>query len=607
MCLSIVQPACQISRNSRANPVPATAHHRLLLPAHFAAEYNLHRISRSRDRPFFMKKPFLKPTILAGSVLAAALSAFAAPATEKNSPGGIVFLGDSITNGGNYLAGPVASFRYRVFKAFVDNGVKFEPMGMTRGAAWATDVSALTPPYRGVEFENVSEAAASGRAYQYAGHGPEKTSSGNPYKPDPQTAQPPQNRGPVSLKLGLPNTFVKDKKAQQDSFYDGTELKKYSGDTYAKLYKNKKVQTLCILIGINDLYDAWESNEEIIEHVHNIVTAYQKHNPAVRVHVFELLPTGANNSTGTHHKNNYTAYNADLRKAVKNWSKGNSVVTCDDISQGFYAEDGSMIDTDRGAHPNAQGELIVAGNITRVLGVGQRTVGLKRKAASELALRAEFSGGNAPKISVGRNAVFDGPADASWKADTGGKLFISAPTEGTSDARTLWKNLGAPAGVSEKNARSVAIKVKMLPSGRNDNFLGIICGNGTSAGILLIGESGIFWNDTKTLLYGSKSTAPAAKIFTKNPVEIRLVCKPEDETAGGFYVWLGSQLIGEALAASPTAEIYRDSFLFGDISNSCSVSAAVETLAFDAKNAHAPAENAVGAPAASHTQKSSKK
>lgn len=554
-----------------------------------------------------MKTPFLKPVLPAVAGLAAALAAFAAPAAEKNSPGGIVFLGDSITNGGSYLAGPVASFRYQVFKAFVDNGVKFEPMGMTRGAAWATDVSALTPPYRGVEFENVSEAAASGRAYQYAGHGPEKTSSGNPYKPDPQTAQPPQNRGPVTLKLGLPNTFVKDKKAQRDSFCDGSELRKYSGDTYAKLYKNKKVQTLCILIGINDLYDAWESNEEIVEHVHNIVAAYQKHNPAVRVHVFELLPTGANNGTGTHHKNNYAAYNADLREAVKSWSKGNSVVTCDDISQGFYAEDGSMIDTDRGAHPNAQGELIVGGNIARVLGVGQRTAGLKREAASELALQAEFSGGNAPKISVCGNAVFDGPAGASWKADADGKLFISAPTEGTSDARALWKNLGAPAGVSEKNARSVALKVRMLPSGRDDNFLGIICGNGAAAGILLIGESGIFWNDTKTLLYGSKSATPAAKIFTKDAVEIRLVSKPEDETAGGFYVWLGGQLIGEALAASPAAEIYRDTFLIGDISNSYSVSASVETLAFDGKNARAPAENAAGAPVATRAQKSSKK
>ncbi len=316
-------------------------------------------------------KKFLTTILAAG-----ALGAWAFPplfAAEKG-PGNIVFIGDSITNGGKYLAGPVPSYRYQLFKNFVDNDIKFSPMGMTRGAAKNVNVSALTPNYRGVAFENVSEAAASGRAYQYAGHG-EKMANGKDYRADPGTAFPPENRGPVALKLGQPNLFVKDKKAQKDSFYDGKTLKKYTGDTYKGLYGNKKVDTLCIMIGINDLYDAWEPNNKIAEHVKNIVVAYQKHNPAVRVHVFELLPTGGDNGTGTKHKNNYAPYNEYLRGIVGKWTKGKSIVTCDNIALGFYSEDGSMIDTAKGAHPNAQGELIVAGNIARALGVGQRTAG----------------------------------------------------------------------------------------------------------------------------------------------------------------------------------------------------------------------------------------
>lgn len=549
-----------------------------------------------------MTKNLLRTLAAAVALLSTALSAFAAPA---DGPGGIVFIGDSITNGGKYLAGPVASYRYQVFKNFVDNGIKFEPMGMTRGAAWQTDVSALTPPYRGVAFENVSEAAASGRAYQYAGHGPEKTSSGNNYKADPGTAYPAQNRGPVTLKLGQPNTFVKDKKAQKDSYYDGTTLKKYTGDTYAGLYKRKKVDTLCILIGINDLYDAWEPNDKIADHVHNIVLAYQKHNPDVRVHVFELLPTGADNGTGTKHKNNYAPYNAYLRKTAAKWSKGKSVVTCDYIADGFYAEDGSMIDTSRGAHPNAQGELIVGGNIARVLGVGQRNVGLKRKSGNELAAQAAFSGGNAAKISV-KGKTFDGPAagTSGWKADSQGRLTISTNAEGTSDARASWSALGAAAGTS---ARSVSAKIKMDATGRDDNFLGLICGNGTDAGILLVGESGIYWNDTKTLLYGSKSKDKAAKIFTKNAAEIRIVWKPEDETAAGFYVWLGDRLIGEALGGNAGAAAYKDSVLLGDLSNNYSVKATVEELAFDGKNAYAPPKADDDAGKASAKKSSSKK
>lgn len=514
----------------------------------------------------------------------------AAPASEKG-PGNIVFVGDSITNGGSYLAGPVPSYRYQVFKAFVDNGVKYSPMGMTRGAAKNVDVSALTPDYRGKKFENVSEAAASGRAYQYAGHSAEKMSSGNDYKSDPLTAFPPQNRGPVTLKLGQPNTFVKTKKDQKDSFYDGTVLKKYAGDTYKSLYGNKKVDTLCVMIGINDLYDAWEPNEKIAAHVQNIVKAYQKHNPAVRVHVFELLPTASKNGTGTHGKNNYAPYNEYLRKTVKKWSAGKSVVTCDDIAQGFFAEDGSMCDTDRGAHPNAQGELVVAGNIARALGVGQRTAGLKRRAASELPAQTAFAsdGGNV-SASAG-TAKFTPPAagTSGWKTDSQNRLVLDTPAKGGSDVRLNWANAKKP------HPFTVSVKVKMQETNRADNFLGIICGNGSDqVGQLLVGESGIYWNDTKTLLYGTKPGVKEDKIFTKDARTLRIVWKPDGETAGGFYVWLDDQLIAEARSGTTQAAVvdaYKNSLLVGDFGNAYSVSAVIEDLAFDDSTAWAP-ENA---------------
>lgn len=511
------------------------------------------------------------------TLLVAAFCACAAPvfaATEK-TPGNIVFIGDSITNGGKYLAGPVASYRYQVFKAFVDNDVKFSPMGMTRGAAWQTDVSALTPNYRGEKFENVSEAAASGRAYQYAGHSNEKMSSGRDYKGDPGTAHPAANRGPVTLKLGQPNPFIKDKKDARDSFYDGTKLKKYTGDTYKSLYGNKKVDTLCILIGINDLYDAWEPHEKIAEHIQNIVSAYQKHNPAVRVHVFELLPTGADNGTGTHGKNNFSPYNEYLRGIVSRWSKGKSVVTCDDIAQGFYAEDGSMIDTSRGAHPNAQGELIVGGNIARVLGVGQRTAGLKRLTPDALPIRINLA---------------DAAKKKGWKLDAKKRLTLSTDLSGGSDFRREWKN----AKSTRAHPFTAAFKFKMNETGRSDNMLGIICGNGADAGLLLVSESGIYWNDTKTLLYGSKPGIRENKVFTKKPVKIRIVWKQKDETEGGFYVWLEDQLIGEALKATSDTAVtnnYKNTFLIGDLGNDYAVNATISEISLDGNAAYAPPAN----------------
>ena len=512
-----------------------------------------------------------KIPLLLGSLCACAAPIFAAP--EKSDPGNIVFIGDSITNGGKYLAGPVPSYRYQLFKAFVDNDVKFSPMGMTRGAAWKTDVSALTPDYRGKKFENVSEAAASGRAYQYAGHGNEKTESGRDYKADPGTAHPPRNRGPVTLKLGQPNPFIKDKKAARDSFFDGTKLKKYTGDTYKSLYGNKKVDTLCILIGINDLYDAWESDEKIAGHVKNIVLAYQKHNPAVRVHVFELLPTAGHNGTGTHGKNNYDAYNAHLRSVAAQWSKGKSVVSCDNIAQGFFAEDGSMVDTARGAHPNAQGELIVGGNIARVLGVGQRNAGLKRLDAEKLETQQDLASVKKP---------------VGWKLDSRKRLVLATQLPGGSDFRQTWSD----AKNGNAHPFTFSFKFKMKETGRPNNVLGVFCGNGANeVGQLFVSESGIYWNDTNTLLYGSKPGVREKKIFVKNPAEIRIVWKPKGETAGGFYVWLGDQLIGEALSGTTNPAVvdaYKNSFLIGDIGNAYAVDAEISDIAFDADSAFAP-------------------
>lgn len=511
-----------------------------------------------------------KIPLFVSALCACAAPIFAAPA--NSDPGNIVFIGDSITNGGKYLAGPVPSYRYQVFKAFVDNDVKFSPMGMTQGAAWKTDVSALTPNYRGKKFENVSEAAASGRAYQYAGHSDEKMTSGRDYKGDPGTAHPAANRGPVTLKLGLPNPFVKDKKAARDSFFDGTKLKKYTGDTYKSLYGNKKVDTLCILIGINDLYDAWEPNEKIAEHIQNIISAYQKHNPAVRVHVFELLPTAANNGTGTHGKNNFAPYNAYLRSVAAKWSKGKSVVTCDDIAQGFYAEDGSMVDTARGAHPNAQGELIVGGNIARVLGVGQRNAGLKRLDSGALETQVAPS-------SVGKKK--------GWKVDSKKRLALDTELNGGSDFRRAWSESKS----TRAHPFTASFKFKMDETARTDNVLGVICGNGEEAGLLLISESGIYWNDTNTLLYGSKPGVRENKVFAKKPSKIRIVWKQKGETDGGFYVWLGDQLIGEALKGSNNAAVvdaYKNTFLIGDLGNAYAVNAVISDIALDDNAAYAP-------------------
>lgn len=96
------------------------------------------------------RKKKMRSVLARAATLALAALFAAVPAVA--APGNIVFLGDSITQGGRYLAGPVPSYRYQLFKNFVDNGADFSPMGTTRGAAGGVDVSALTPDYRGNAF-----------------------------------------------------------------------------------------------------------------------------------------------------------------------------------------------------------------------------------------------------------------------------------------------------------------------------------------------------------------------------------------------------------------------------------------------------------------------
>ncbi|MGN0835223.1 MAG: hypothetical protein ACI4QA_05290 [Candidatus Spyradosoma sp.] len=495
----------------------------------------------------------------AGAAALALLSAFPPAADARD----IVFVGDSITQGGAYLAGPVASWRYALFKHFVDAGEEFFPMGTTVGARGNTDVSALCPPYRGVAFTNVSEAAASARAYQYAGH----VADGK-FRADPGSAFPPENRGPVTIKLGQKNPFT-----GTDEFFDGTARKKYVGETYRSRYGARRPDTLCVLIGINDLYDAREGNAAIAEHVHGIVKAFQKHNLKIRVHVFELLPTGRDNGTGTTGKNNYIPYNEYLRGVVRKWSTASSKVTLDRISDGFYAESGAMIDTARGAHPNRQGELIVAGNAARALGLPQRSAGLERRGNAELASAAE-------NLASGKFSRKGAGVSAS------GDRAVFASGEGESTLAWAWNKKG------KAREFTLAFSAKLDATARADNALCVVVGNGAEAGVLAVREEGVFWNDA--LLYGADALGDKAHnsfSTTKTAAALRVAWLDGNARAGvpgGFYVWLGDVLVGEALSGDARFAAHRDKFIFGDLGASQTARATLSDVRFRAGTPFAP-------------------
>ncbi len=518
-------------------------------------------------------------------------SAATAACPAQQNPGGIIFIGDSITQGGRFTEGMLSSsYRYPLFKHFVDHGLEFRPMGMAQGAAQHAPVQ--TPDYRGVSFPNVHEAAASGRSYQPASH-PRSAPNNKQYRPNPNTILPATCRGPLGIKFGQGDSFT----GKANVYFDGAAETVYEGPTFNAVYGDTKAQTACVLIGINDLYDRAprsdsryaHSFEEIVENTHRITTTLQAYNPEIRVIVMQLLPVGKLNDT---HDQGIDAYNALLREAVSTWSTAHSCVTCADVSAGFYAENGEMIDTARGAHPTAQGELLIAGNLARVLGVPQRTLGYARKGAAELAAQADLSS-TTPAIRMEGSVEHfrpHEPGDAALRTAAHGGLCFDFQAGTPAN----WLQLDLPATTNGTASRvgtyEFCVQMRHSEQAGAENYLSIFVGDGAKgAGQLSVGEDGIFWgNGSKgVLLYGAPYSPEGNHRFTQAASRLRIVA---DHSAQGsvFHVWLGDQLIGEGLRVNLQGH-YANTLLIGKASSVHACAAELSSLALEPGTPCAPA------------------
>lgn len=476
-------------------------------------------------------------------VFAAALSAFSVPAFA--SVGNIVFLGDSITQGGG--TANELSYRYSLWKCFVDNNEEWKPQGsMTIFNNGNTANTTLTPNYLGQTFDNRNEGHYGWDAAWF-GDGSGGKNRANTWQ----------------VSGGLKDWM---------NTYSATP------------------NTATVLIGVNDLSRGTYTNAEVISNVKNIVTTLQSKNPEMTVHVFSLLPSaqaGWPNVPGKTPSEEILKYNSDLEVAVKEWSTGTSVVTYHDITQGFDAK--KNIHTGDDLHPNKQGALIVGGNIARALGIGQRTVGLARRSSSELSSKMEFSydetTGISGKISDSENKIEMNNTKSDWSVSESGSLIIST-VAASSDVRYIYSN------AENAHEFTLSLDVKMKNTSYITNYLGILCGNGESVGALYISESGIFWGTTSNVLYRNYDQE---KLFAGGDFStLRIVWREADSNAGidaGYYVWLGDQLIGEALNGLTGTDLvskYKNTILIGDIGADFTTHAEVANIAFDANKAWAP-------------------
>ena len=192
----------------------------------------------------------------------------------------------------------------------------------------------------------------------------------------------------------------------------------------------------------------------------------------------------------------------------------------------------SMFTSDK-LHPSARGDLLIAGNIARGLKLAGRSAGQERVAAADFEQTITATAvGEAALVNV---STSDGVLDFSG--------------EGASSVAISWENAGA-----ENGGFTVELENWVVGNGytdgswnTTDNF-SIVLGNDSLYGTLNINEAYIKWGND--ILFSEDMSTLGIGTDAENLRIAYLAGSTSEGLKGGFYVWLGDMLIGEALDAS---------------------------------------------------------
>lgn len=427
------------------------------------------------------------------------LGFFALHAAEKPADlGRTMFVGDSITHGIN-----TPSYRWDFHKILADNGVSYEEAGYDTGnfqRGKGKGVNLAPPSYRGVPFANRHSAHEGGQIWQL-------------FEPE-NTAYTQESTGRHYItKSGI----------------------KYPGQTIGALVQKQRANTYCVLLGTNDIIQnfhqggSFGKGDNLVQAMEGILGVTEEGDGYAysgkgtldtlvdtmlagkatrRVVVMALIPPGRKTFSAEDH-----AAIAAFNEVLKAWTAHKGVLfaplgegTVDVAAtpaDSYGALEGSRQRVDW-IHPGPQTNLIMAGNLARALGYSGRTLGLPRKPATK---KAGFT-------RLGTNGkAFRPAADGSFTIDLG------AVQVGNGYADERWDT---------------------QPS------LTLTLDNGRQRGTLSVSEAYISWGDA--VLF--------SRDMSTNAEPLRIVFSPGNDAQGiaaGFYIWLGTRLIGEACPASPSS------------------------------------------------------
>jgi len=477
-------------------------------------------------------------------------AASGADVSESNW-GNVMFVGDSITHGVNS-----ASWRWEMHKILVDNGVSYNGIGYKTGHHSGGVSNGEI--YGGVSFSNAHSSQASARAWEIAGRA---TASQNPRF----------DKTNIRNWLGIDTTTQ-----------SGTN---YTGKTF-------NTDTFFMLIGTNDLLSDDNAAGITEQKVRNllgenlaggdmktIVDAMYQSNGNAKVTLFSIPAwTTHPNSNGSEVHQAVADYNVKLGTWVKNYNEANGKeITLVEVNTGIvdvasatpffgvssmFNKPGTASGSD-GLHPNAQGDLIIAGNAAKALGYAGRTAGQERRAEAEFSAHYEnFSsvpagtGINLQNVKVIENA-------------------LSFSEAGASSLTVGWDS-----GATLKNGFTVDFDLR-LGNGDTDgwdsaNCMNVTVGDAERYGVLKVSEAYIRWGDT--VLYSAD--------MSKNEESLRVsyvVGNAAEGLLSGFYVWLDDMLIGQGLSATAGTGKSGVSFAYSGSGN-----ALLKSLSLDGSGAYAP-------------------
>ena len=446
---------------------------------------------------------------------ATACACFGAETGKKDAPGKpvpdlgrVMFIGDSITHG---VA--TGSYRWALHKIWVDNGIAFEVVGVETGNyGHGVDVGAM---YIGKEFNNKHAAMSSQRAYETSGR---NHTSGR------------LDRTDILDWLGLDKTYTGPRKIEgkaPDTYF----ILLGTNDTLSD-HKGKG--------GIGNGTNLDEAQKALLDKKKGdltvIVDAIRRANGKARIVVLSV-PTWGNIAPGNNDRaEDYAAIVRNYNKKLAAWAKSKKVILAD-VNQGLIDVANteklgkgvaSFFNKGDGLHPTSHGDLLMAGRVAQALGMAGRSGGVMRKASA--------------KFDMSAAGMYEAAADKDGVELKDDALIIAPGKE----FKVNWEE-------NSDLSKGFAVNLKAVvgngAAGGWDTEKGLVLsiGNGEHSGQLTITESYLVWNGSDVIFSADMS---------KNTQALRVSWLPGSTSShvpGGFYVWVGDMLVGEALADDSAA------------------------------------------------------